>query len=302
MISPNLSRSDFASIAVFVSATIWGLYWVPLRLFESYGVEGAWTVTLLNTPPVLILLPVVLWQWRAHRPHFAQMVAIGFFAGTGLALYASGLVLSSVVRATMLFYLTPVWATLIGMFWLGEKVGWQRWLAIAVGLVGMFLLLSGGDDQSRPLGIGDVFAVLSGMFWAFGAGLIKRYPATPLPGMTMTQFAFTALAAIVCSALAGPFALPETGPMLASLPVAAAASIALILPTVWIIFWAQRILFPGRAGLLMMSEVLVAIVSASLFLPEETMSVVEWVGGALIICACLIEVLTPGPDEEPVVA
>lgn len=299
MISLNLSRSDFASIAVFVSATVWGLYWVPLRLFESYGVQGAWTVTLLNTPPVLVLIPIVLWQWRAHRSHLARMAAIGFFAGTGLALYASGLVLSSVVRATMLFYLTPVWATLIGMLWLGEKVGWRRWLAIAVGLVGMFLLLSGGNDHSQPLGIGDLFAVLSGVFWAFGAGLIKRFPETPLPGMTMAQFAFTALAAIVCSALAGPFSVPDIGPVLASLPVAAIASIGLVLPTVWIIFWAQRILFPGRAGLLMMSEVLVAIISASLFLPEETMSAVEWVGGALVICACLIEVLTPGADEKP---
>ncbi|MBY8976491.1 DMT family transporter [Rhodobacteraceae bacterium NNCM2] len=287
-----MSTTNFASIAVFISATVWGLYWVPLRYFETQGVDGAWTVALLNMPPLVILVPLMLWYWRTHRPHLVQVVAIGFMTGTGLALYASGLVLSSVVRATMLFYLTPVWATLIGLVWLEEKVNWQRWLAILVGLVGLFLLLSGGSDDSRPLNIGDLFAVLSGIFWSAGAALIKRYPDAPLPGMTLFQFAFTSLVAVLCSAIAAPLDLPEIGPVLASLPVAAFASIGLILPTVWIIFWAQKILFPGRAGLLMMSEVLVAVISASIFLPEEVMSTVEWIGGGLIICACLIEVLS----------
>ena len=87
------------------------------------------------------------------------------------------------VRATLLFYLTPVWATLIGMVWLGEKGSWQRWAAIGGGFGGLMLLVSGGG--SVPLNIGDLFAFFSGVFWAFGAAMIKRYDAVPVPGMTM---------------------------------------------------------------------------------------------------------------------
>lgn len=290
MSAPGISRTDLASVAVFVSATVWGLYWVPLRMFEANGIEGAWSVTLLNTPPLLVLLPLCLWHWRAVRPYFGTAIAIGLLGGAGLAFYASGLVFSSVVRATLLFYLTPVWATLIGLFWLGEEVRWQRWAAIAIGLLGMFLLLSGGGQASTPLNIGDLFGVVSGVFWAGAAAMIKRYPETPLSGMTLFQFLFTALVAVLCGAIAGPLVLPDPEPVISSLPVAFIASLGLILPTVWIIFWAQKLLFPGRAGLLMMSEVLVAVISASIFLPDERMSAIEWFGAVLIIGACLLEV------------
>jgi len=45
--------------------------------------------------------------------------------------------------------------------------------------------------------------------------------------------------------------------------------------------------------------VLTAVVTASLFLPEERMSVIEWTGAALIVGACLAEVfLVPRGNPE----
>ncbi|MCG8369106.1 MAG: DMT family transporter, partial [Proteobacteria bacterium] len=284
----------FASAAVFVSASLWGLYWIPLRYLEDLGVDGAWAVALLNLPAALALLPVVAWSWRDHRGQLGHAVAIGVLTGFGLALYASGLVYSSVVRATLLFYLTPVWATLIGMLWLGETASWQRWAAIGGGLAGLMLLVSGGG--SVPLNIGDLFALLSGLFWAFGAAMIKRYDRVPLPGMTLFQFAFTAAGALLLGYLVGLVEMPSLDLAAQVLPSAASISIAVILPAVVVLFWAQKFLFPGRVGLLMMSEVLTAVITASLFLPEERMSALEWAGAALIVGACLAEVfLTPQP-------
>jgi len=54
-----------------------------------------------------------------------------------LALFTIGLVLSSVVRVTLLFYLAPIWSTLIGSYWLKEEVTRGRWIAIAIGLLGL---------------------------------------------------------------------------------------------------------------------------------------------------------------------
>jgi len=193
-----------------------------------------------------------------------------------------------------LFYLTPAWATLIGIFWLGEKATWQRWAAIVIGLAGLGLLVSGGGEV--PLNIGDLFAVLAGLFWAIGAAVIKRYDTVPLPGMTMFQFIFTALSAVLLGFLMGNFQAPSLDVVLPSLPLSILISLAIILPSVWLIFWAQKFLFPGRVGLLMMSEVLLAVVSASLFLPEEAMSLMAWCGAVLIIAACFIEVFSEAPE------
>lgn len=289
--------SGFASAAVFLSAALWGLYWIPLRHLEDQGVAGGWAVALLNLPAAAVLLLVVVWQWGRHRGQLSHAMAIGLLTGFALALYASGLIYSSVVRATLLFYLTPVWATLIGMVWLGEKACWQRWAAIGGGLGGLMLLVSGGG--SVPLNIGDLFALFSGIFWAVGAAMIKRFDAVPVPGMTMFQFTFTALGAIALGYLAGMVEVP-TGELLARvIPMAGSISILAFVPAVCVLFWAQKFLFPGRVGLLMMSEVLTAVLTASLLLPEERMTSIEWVGAALIVGACLLEVLLT-PQEHPV--
>ena len=291
--------AGLASAAVFLSASLWGLYWIPLRHLEEQGVAGGWAVALLNLPAAAALLLVVVWQWSRHRGQLGHAMAIGLLTGFALALYASGLIYSSVVRATLLFYLTPVWATLIGMVWLDEKACWQRWAAIGGGFGGLVLLVSGGG--SVPLNIGDLFAFFSGVFWAFGAAMIKRFGAVPVPGMTMFQFVFTALGAIALGYLAGVVELP-TGDLLARvMPMAGLISILAFLPAVCVLFWAQKFLFPGRVGLLMMSEVLTAVVTASLLLPEESMSAIEWMGAALIVGACLLEVLLT-PQERPALA
>jgi len=284
------------SVIIFIASSFWGLYWIPLRYLEGEGVAGGWAIASLNLPAVLVLLPLVIWQWQQHRQQFLHCILIGVLTGLGMALYTSGLVYSSVVRATLLFYLTPAWATLIGILWLGEKATWQRWVAIAIGLTGLGLLVSGGG--AVPLNIGDLFALLAGLFWAIGAAVIKHYDTVPLPGMTMFQFFFASLSAILLGFLMGNFQPPSLDVVLPVIPLSALISLIIILPSVWLIFWAQKFLFPGRVGLLMMSEVLMAVVSASIFLPEEAMSLMAWCGAVLIIAACFIEVFSTPKEFE----
>ena len=84
------------------------------------------------------------------------------------------------------------------------------------------------------------------------------------------------------------------------MPRATLISILAFLLAVCLLFWAQKFLFPGRVGLLMMSEVLTAVITASVFRPEERMSAIEWSGAALIIGACLVEVfVTPRKAMQP---
>jgi len=281
-------------MAVFMSAAIWGLYWIPLRYLQEQGMTGTSAVALLHIPALLPLIVIVGLKWQGHRGYWRQTLLIGLFTGLGIALYSSGVVYSSVVRATLLFYLTPVWATIIEILWLKHKVDNSRWLAVAGGLIGMTALLSGSD--SVPLNIGDLLAFLSGISWAVGAAMIKRFDTVPLPGLALGQLAFTVAGALLIGYFAGivsPFDLPQIMPVL---PILTVLSIVIFLPVVLIIIWAQKFINPGRVGLLMMSEVLVAVVTASLLLPDERMSIIEYSGAALIIGACLFEVLaTPKP-------
>ncbi len=285
--APN---EGITSVIVFLSASLWGLYWIPLRYLGEQGIAGGWAIALLNLPVGLLLIPIFIWQWKQQRAYFWHSVLIGVLTGLSLALYTSGLVYSSVIRATLLFYLTPAWATLIGIFWLGEKATWQRWAAIILGLVGLSLLVSGGS--AVPLNIGDLFGFLSGLFWAIGTAVIKRYNNVPLLGMTMFQFIFTALCAVALGSMVVGFEPPAMAVVLPTLTLSVLIAVLVILPSVWLLFWASKFLFPGRVGLLMMSEVVIAMLTASIFLPEEAMSLVAWCGAVLIIAACLTEVFS----------
>lgn len=290
MILLRSPSSGLASTVVFISAAFWGVYWIPLRHLESQGVTGTSAIALLTIPAMLPLILIVGLQWNRHRDFLGRMLLIGLFTGLGIALYSSGVIYSSVVRATLLFYLTPVWATLIEIFWLKEKAHWSRWLAVFAGLLGMTLLLSG--NGSVQLNIGDLFAFFSGVFWAIGAAMIKRFEHVPLAGMTLCQFIATALGATFIGYILRAHNNVSMDQFLSVLPTISLVSIVVMLPVVLAIFWAQKFINPGRVGLLMMSEVLVAVLSASLLLPNERMAIIEWVGAVLIISACLIEVLT----------
>jgi hypothetical protein len=47
----------------------------------------------------------------------------------------------------------------------------------------------------------------------------------------------------------------------------------------------------------MMSEFMVATLTASLFLPNEVMGFIEWLGPVFVIVACFIEILaSTSPD------
>ena len=282
--------SNFASAAVLVSAAIWGLYWIPLRYLEGLGVAEAWTVALINIPAAAAIGVFFFVHFKAQKPHLRRGFMIGIFMGLTVAMFTIGLVHSSVVRVTLLFYLAPVWSTLIGAYWLKEPITRGRWLAIAIGLLGLgFLVSQGGGDL--PLNIGDFYGFASGVTWAIGGAMIKRYGEVPMPTLLFFQFILASGFALLLGEAAGLAPTPSFALLVEVAPLSVAISIGLIFPSILIIFWAQKFLYPGRVSLLMMTEVIVATVTASLFLPNEVMGPIEWIGACLIVGACLVEVI-----------
>ena len=192
----------FASLAVLIAAGIWGLYWIPLRYLAGLGVREDWAVALINIPAAFVALALFLWQFRSQLPHLRRGALIGVFMGLTVALFIIGLVLSSVVRVTLLFYLAPIWSTLIGSYWLKEEVTRGRWIAIAIGLLGLGFLVSQGGGQV-PLNIGDALGFLSGITWAVGGAMIKRYGEVPMPTLLLFQFCLASVFALLFGALWG---------------------------------------------------------------------------------------------------
>ena len=54
-------------IAAFLSAVLWGIWWIPIRYLESLGMDGAWGSAVMNAGAFLAAL-VWMVLWRAPVP------------------------------------------------------------------------------------------------------------------------------------------------------------------------------------------------------------------------------------------
>ena len=180
---------------------------------------------------------------------------------------------------------------------LSERPGTGRWVALTISLVGLALILGVVDTEIEfAFGVGEACGLGSGLFWAGAAVLMRREEDAPLLGMMLFQY----LGVIAFAVIGALFLTSESVGAIAGLsPIVVGASFVGVI-SVLTIFWAVGKISPGRSGLLMMTEVVVAVISAAIFLPEETLTTLQWAGAAMIVAAGIVEVLsTPGTPEEP---
>ncbi len=284
---------------VFFAAGLWGLYWWPLREVESAGVNGLWSVMASYLVPLIALLPLTFIRRRQLIKDFKLICLIGVFVGSALALYACAFLYTSVMRTTLLFYLTPVWSTLLGMVFLAEKPGWRRWGAMAIGFTGLCVMMLAGarTEHSQTLNIGDLAALAASVFWAAGSVLLRRFDQVDSLDILPAQYFFAALFAGIALLFAGQFTLaPTLAGWHAAMPWLIGYFVVVMLPSLYVCIRGAQLISPGRVGILMMSEVLVAGISAPL-IAGEVLTGIEWIAGSLIILAGVLEVSTPAKSS-----
>ena len=286
-------KSDkILSLIIVVSSCAWGLYWLPLRSIEQSGIVGSWSIVLVNACPLLILVPLIFFNLDKLKKYPKPIFFAGIMIGAAFTFYANGLVETSVIRATLLFYLSPIWSTIIGIIWLNERLTIARVISIIVALIGIiFLLYDFRDQETVILNFGDFSSILSGLFWALGASILKKWSNLPIIPLTAIVYFSTTSLSILLAVVVYKAPIPSLALIGQNFPIAFIWSVIVLLPSFCIIFRISQILFPGRVGILMMSEVAVAVISAKILLPEEQMVILQWIGALAILLAGLVEII-----------
>ena len=290
---PRLASPE---IAIVVSGALWGLYWIPVRYLEARNVDALWTTLGLFVVGLALLAPIVV-RYRPARAAFTtRMLTTGLLTGASFVLYSFSIALTDVVTAILLFYLSPVWATVLGRLLLAERFTGSRIVALALGLGGLWVVLGGESGVPLPRNPGDWCALVAGITWAFGSLRVHQDTAiSSVAHVTSLFIGGTAVTAVVAL-------LPITdvpAPLVTAL-AAAIVSIVAVLSVVSAcgILWGARLVSPGRTGLLMMMEVLTGLASAAA-LAGELFGMVQIVGAGLIVTAALVEV-RPAPARHHV--
>ena len=275
-----------ALLIIFLASSFWGVLWVPMRHIEAMGLTGLWVVVLFHFLPALAILPLIVKTMPSSRRDWGRAAVAGALMGAGFALYSLGLVVASVTKTVILFYMTPIWSTVIAYFVLRERAGWGRWLAIAAALVGCTLVTGVSRDELR-FDPADLLGLLSGLFWALGSVMIRRYDGLNFVHVSFLQYLFGGIMALLAALYLGD-PIPQLNAVLQAIPPAFLAAVVVFLPSVLLIFRIMQYVSPGLVGILMLSEALVAAVSAAFWL-GETLSSMQWIGvGAILTTGVFI--------------
>ena len=276
------------ALAVAVSAVIWGLWWIPLRWLAERGLPGDWASFAIYAAAAAILVPGA---WRRRRRlaggGLSMLLAGGLF-GVMLAMWNHAVLVGEVVRVVLLFYLAPVWATILGAVVLRQPVGPARVGAVVLGLAGEAVILGVSDGWPVPRVAAEWLGLGAGLLFAMAATATRRAGAGGDFERTFVSFAVATLAALAFVAFAPPAVAPSGREMLASLPLAALTAALWVLPGTWLVFWGAARLDPGRVSILLLLEIVAAALSASL-LTDEPFGWREAGGCVLIVLAGALE-------------
>src|SRR4051812_1518632 len=105
-----MKTETLAKLACAYSGLVWGLFWIPLRTLNGSGVRDLWAVVAFYVAPLVLSFVVMLWRWRETRAGGLGLQITGFVSAFGLVLYSVSVLYTDVVRAMLLFYLTPIWS------------------------------------------------------------------------------------------------------------------------------------------------------------------------------------------------
>jgi drug/metabolite transporter (DMT)-like permease len=192
--------------------------------------------------------------------------------------YLTALFNMPIADATAILQFTPLAITAGAALFLGAPVGWRRWLATGVGLVGVLIIV-------RPLGEGfnpyAAVALLSVVFVATRDLLIRRVS----PGVPALVVATASAVAVTTSSLA--LALFETWrvPSTHTLAMLAGASLCLVGGYYWIVIAMRSgdiaVVAPFRYS------IIVFAVLAGFLVWGEVPDTASWIGLAIVTAAGL---------------
>lgn len=232
------------------------------------------------------LVVLLVWMRLRRRPVAVAGAALGWgvvsallFSFEFVCLYLA-LDLTTVSRASIIFYSMPVWLALAAHLWLpGERLNGGRALGLVLAMAGVAVALMGRRGGSASL-VGDLLALLAALGWAGIALCVRMTPLSRVrpESQLFVQLAVSAPILLGLAPLFGPLLRDPQAIHWAGLAyqVVFVASLGYLM---W--FWLLTLYRAGGvASFSFLSPVLAVILGWALL--GETIGVQIWVALALV--------------------
>jgi drug/metabolite transporter (DMT)-like permease len=164
--APARADRPFKGIALILLSTVFlGTSDVTAKYLSATlpSIEIAW---IRFSVFALIMVPAMLpgtrlYALQTSRPGLQAMRGVALLASS--LFFISGLRFLPIAEASATGFVSPLFVTALSIFFLGESVGVRRWLATAVGLIGVLIILRPGSSAFHPAAF---FPIVSALAWA----------------------------------------------------------------------------------------------------------------------------------------
>lgn len=303
-------RELLGSAGIAFAAATWGAYWIPLRHIDGLGLPSTWATFIMVALASAALLPFQALRWRRLVRGGWALWLPGLIGGTAFILYSNAYAFTTILNVQFLFYLSPVWSTLLARAFLDEPITGVRLLSILVAFIGLAIMLGGNGEWPVPRTSGDWMTLGSGALWSVATVILRKHQGPNAPRPTSDREAPDALentflffAGGTVGALVLPFlllddpigALPSAESFGPYWPWLIGMALLWWVPTQLMLMWGVPKVSPGRVGLLLMTEAVFGSMTAALF-SDEPFGWRQIVGGGLILFGALADSLA-GPKR-----
>jgi drug/metabolite transporter (DMT)-like permease len=186
-------------IALMVASTVFFSGSDVLTKALASSLPAAEVVWLRYVTFSLLVIPLLLWTGggkalRSHRPGLQVLRGLGT-VGSAI-LFTAGLHFLPVAESTAIYFISPILITALSIPLLGEVVGWRRWTAAFVGLLGVLIVIRPGTSSFE---IAALLPLLGATSWAGAAVVTRMMSGTDQPVTTLAYSAF--IGTVVLSAI-----------------------------------------------------------------------------------------------------
>ena len=210
------------ALGILLRVLAMALMAVLAAIVKACAERGVPVLEIIFFRNAFAFVPVLLYVWRTtglgvlrtRRPgaHLTRS-AVGL---TGMICGFTAVSLLPLTQSTAISFSAPLFMTALSALILKEPVGMHRWMAVAVGFVGVLIMVH--PDPRQFAGVGVLFAIAAAVGSA-GAMIAIREISRTEPGPTIV-FYFT-LAGAVVGLASLPFGWVLPGPGVLALLVAA---------------------------------------------------------------------------------
>ena len=287
------------SFALLIAAGMWGLFWIPQRALEAGGLTGGWATISQMVIPFAMLLPISLWRLYKGQSFGLEYPLIGLLFGGGIACYANSFLLTDVVRALILFYITPVWTTIFEIVFLRQIPRFYRYITLVLALSGVWIVFGQEGVIPLPQNSGDWIALFGGILIAASAVRMEIKKPEGIYPILFSFFFYGGLFTLIQSYFLSDYLgdAPSIESWVAMMPWLILIAILFHIPTNIVILGAPSRIGAGIFSIIILFEIVVGTFSAAI-LTDELIGWREILGSSFIIFAGLTEIIFASRTEE----